>query len=441
MTTRLRIGLCILLACLPRLALALDEYRLDDGVKESGIGIQSAGSNSIAWLNHFTIQPGFETISAIRVAFGGGSFSINIPNNSPITLYLWGEINQDGDPSDAFVVATVPGIISGSGMNSLNTFPLPSTVTFIAGESIFAGVIANYTGQVQVASIDNDGTDSIPFYPPAMQSWIAGSANGTSVNPNAMGLAQIPLARVSNVLAGDGTWMIRLNALVATPSAISITPNPLSFGAVAVGDITGPSLVTISSTGIGTLNVTSISPALAPFTQEPGGSCLPLPFVLAPGTSCTMAFSFGPNALGPVAQNLSVQSNAPTSPDAMSLDGAGIASDPVLSPAVLTFAEVDIKSTASIDMSVFNPGVAILDVGGWSVSGPQPSAFTHAGGNCGPLPFSLPPGAACTMSFQFLPLHHGAHTEQAYLISNARPGSGVFMFDGTAVIFDDGFEP
>ncbi len=440
MKTRLRIGLCVFLAGAPLPACAIDEYRLDDGGKEAGIGIQSTGSNSIAWLNHFTIQPGYETITAIRATFGGGPTSNNIPNNSPITLYLWGDANQDGNPSDAYVVISMPGVVTGTGMNTLTTYTLPVPVTFLPGESIFAGIIANYIGQVQVASIDNDGTDSIPFYPPAMHSWIAGSANGVAVNPNNMPLAQIPLDRVSNVLAGDGTWMIRLNALVATPSAISITPNPLSFGLIPVGDVAGPLLVTISSTGIGALNVTSISPALVPFKQEPGGSCPPLPFALVAGTDCTMAFSFRPNVLGPLAQNLLVQSNAPSSPDVLTLDGAGIASDPVLSPALLAFGEVDIESSTSIDMSVFNPGVATLDVSGFSVSGPSPSAFTHAGGSCGPFPFSLLQGGTCTMTFQFLPLHHGPHIEQAMLISNALPGSGAFMFDGTAVIFDDGFE-
>lgn len=153
-----------------------------------------------------------------------------------------------------------------------------------------------------------------------------------------------------------------------------------------------------------------------------------------------MAFSFRPNWLGPASKDLLVQSNAPSSADILRLDGAGIASDPVLSPALLAFGEVDIKSITSIDMTVFNPGVATLDVGAMVVSGPLPSAFTHAGGSCGPMPFSLPAGATCTMTFQFLPLHHGPYTEQASLISNARPGSGTFMFDGTAVIFDDGFE-
>ena len=35
---------------------ASDDYRLDDGVKESGIGVQGAGAHSIAWLNRFVVQ-------------------------------------------------------------------------------------------------------------------------------------------------------------------------------------------------------------------------------------------------------------------------------------------------------------------------------------------------------------------------------------------------
>jgi hypothetical protein len=123
------------------------------------------------------------------------------------------------------------------------------------------------------------------------------------------------------------------------------------------------------------------------------------------------------------------------------MNGEGIASDPVLAPATLSFGEIDIDTASSIDMTVFNPGVATLDVSSYTISGSSPPAFFHSGGSCGPFPFSLGSGLTCTMTFSFLPLHQGQYIEQAQLISNASAGSGIFMLDGTGVIFDHGFEP
>ena len=65
---------CIVLiaaATISQTAHALDEYRLDDGVKESGVGFGTGGaSKSFAWLNHFTAKAGAEVITEIRIGSG-----------------------------------------------------------------------------------------------------------------------------------------------------------------------------------------------------------------------------------------------------------------------------------------------------------------------------------------------------------------------------------
>lgn len=211
-------------------ASAEDEYRLDDGGKEAGIGIQATGSNSIAWLNTFTAEVGSETINDVRIAFGAGLAGSNIPNGTLVDIYIWADPNQDGNPSDAFVLESITGLVQGSGTNAFTTFSLLNSQTFSVGESFFAGAIINYNGQLEVASIDEDGTDAFINYPPMNHSWIAGSGNGVAVNPNLMGGAQLGLESVSNALYGgasDATWMIRLNAVPAPGSIVmmgALTP-------------------------------------------------------------------------------------------------------------------------------------------------------------------------------------------------------------------------
>ena len=206
-------------------ASAQDEYRLDDGVKETGIGIQSGGSNSFAWLNTFTAEAGAEVITAVNLSFGSGLLGNNIANNTPVSVYIWGDFNQDGNPNDAFLMESGTGFIQGSGTNAFTSYALTNSVSFVPGTTFFAGAIVNYTGQHEVASLDTDGTDDIFNYPAMNHSWIAGGANGSVVDPNFLNFAQLPLDSVSNALYqgnDDATWMIRLNG-TSIPSPGTIT--------------------------------------------------------------------------------------------------------------------------------------------------------------------------------------------------------------------------
>ena len=130
-----------------------------------------------------------------------------------------------GKADDAFVIASVSGVVANSGSNTFNTYALTTPVTFNPGDSFFAGAIINYTDSsntIRVGSLDHDGTDSIPFFLPNNHSWIAGSANGIAVDPNNLALAQLPVDTVRNEIFGgngDGTWMIRLNATSPTGPA------------------------------------------------------------------------------------------------------------------------------------------------------------------------------------------------------------------------------
>ncbi len=220
----------IIAAAFTTTAMATDEYRLDDGVKETGIGIQSAGNNSFAWLNTFTAQAGDENITSVNLSFGSGLLGSNISNGTPVTVYIWGDFNQDGNPNDAFLMESGNGLVQGSGTNAFTSYALTNPVSFVPGTTFFAGAIVNYTGQREVASLDTDGTDDFINYPAQNHSWIAGGSNGSVVDPAFLGFAQIPLDSVSNAIFqgnDDATWMIRLNA--------NGIPSPGTLAGFAIG--------------------------------------------------------------------------------------------------------------------------------------------------------------------------------------------------------------
>lgn len=191
-----------------------DEYRIDDGVPEQNMGLMGGGSGSreIAWLNRFVVQPGDETVTDINVAFG------NVPNGRFATAYLWYDANQDGDPTDAIVFASrIDAIQNASPINPAGwmTFDIPDT-TFIAGDIIYAGVIVDISPAEQPARIDIDGNDQpVITYLPNDHSFIAGDTLNP-IQPNALGIAQLPVVEVDTAFGFDGNWLIRLNTLRQT---------------------------------------------------------------------------------------------------------------------------------------------------------------------------------------------------------------------------------
>lgn len=438
-----------LLALISTQALAIDEYRLDDGVKELGIGVQSTGTNSIAWLNRFVVQPGNATITAVRVAFGGSLAQSNIANGSLVSVYLWYDPNQDGNPVDALLLESGVGLVQGSGTNAFATYPLNAPVSLTVGDIFYAGAIVNYSGQLLVGSLDVDGTDDVNPYPPSFHSFVASSNNGTPVSPTALGTAQGPVASVSSAIfggSGDANWMVRLNAPPPSTPQLAINPNPLDFGQVVVGTVFGPLLTMLTNVGTANLDITAISSAPLPFFSPPPGSglCPAPPFTLPPSAQCAIHFSFGPTATGLSAANVSITSNAPTSPDTLQLTGFGItgpAPQPSITPLAIDMGEVDVEGVSlPATVTLENSGTADWAVNSIQPTVAGPSPFTFVFSTCPPLPFLVLPGASCTLDILFQPTVHGINVRTFEFVGNTPPGTVLLQLRGKGMLFGDGFD-
>ena len=103
---------------------------------------------------------------------------------------------------------------------------------------------------------------------------------------------------------------------ISMTGAVMLSSNSVSFGNVAVGD-SGSRSFTLTNSGPAPLTITSIGTA-APFSSTNNCGA-----VLASSASCTINLSFSPTAAGSASGTLSVLSNAPTSPDHVSLSGTG----------------------------------------------------------------------------------------------------------------------
>lgn len=107
---------------------------------------------------------------------------------------------------------------------------------------------------------------------------------------------------------------------------LTLSTQSLDFGDVRVGSTTVPLSVTAENTGAAGLAITAVGPisgADAAAFGISGNDCAGV--TLAPAQTCTVELTFSPDGQGAFAASFDFASNAPSSPDAVSLAGIGVA--------------------------------------------------------------------------------------------------------------------
>ncbi len=109
--------------------------------------------------------------------------------------------------------------------------------------------------------------------------------------------------------------------------AISFNPTSLKFGKVLVGVTKGKKKVTVTNSGSGTLNITSIATtgdfALVPVTKTKKVTPCVNGIAMAPGASCLIKVSFTPTQTGARTGSVNFTDDAPNSPQSVGLTGTG----------------------------------------------------------------------------------------------------------------------
>jgi hypothetical protein len=107
---------------------------------------------------------------------------------------------------------------------------------------------------------------------------------------------------------------------VDAPAAVQLTPTQLNFGDQDVDTTSASQSVTLTNTGGSPLGITSIA-ATSQFGET--DDCPILPETLAAGDNCSISVSFSPTSTGSASGSLSINDNAYTSPQSVSLQGTG----------------------------------------------------------------------------------------------------------------------
>ena len=238
-------------------------------------------------------------------------------------------------------------------------------------------------------------------------------------SPTATGSAAGSVSITSN--ASNPTLSIDL-AGVGTQPHLSANPSAVSFGSLAVGNSSLIS-VTLTNTGTGSVAVSSGSASGASFSIS-GLSAA----TLNAGQSTSFNVKFAPTVAGAASGSVSIVSNAPGSPLAISLSGTATQSQPglTINPTNVPFGNISVGSNTSQNITLTNSGNAVVNITGAAASG---TGF----GLSGLGTQSINPGASLTFAATFAPTTAGNVTGSISVLSNAPNSPAVITLSGAGV--------
>jgi len=211
----------------------------------------------------------------------------------------------------------------------------------------------------------------------------------------------------------------------APAPAIQVTPTSINFGSAVVGSNLSQVLI-IKNTGTAILTITQVTETGSAFSVS--GFSLPLNVSVGQQTTITVAFQ--PTAVGAASGNISIVSNAPTSPTSVGLNGTGIAATHTLgiSPTSLSFGSVTTgTSSASQNVTITNTGNSNVSISQITLSG---SGYSMTGGSA---PVTLSPSQNLTLTIVFSPTTAGILNGSISIVSNATGSPAAISLSGTGV--------
>lgn len=248
--------------------------------------------------------------------------------------------------------------------------------------------------------------------------------------PSAAGPASGQLAFSTDPLRGGPITSVALSGMGTEPPgspSIGFNVANLNFGNVDIGDVSTSQTATLTNYGDATGTVSSLNIDNAVFAIT-GGDCGSTPFDLAEAESCTLDLTFSPTMEGLATGELTF--SMPLRGLIMSVDLSGNGIDPTFpeisfTSSSVTFGNTVIGSNSAPQMvTVTNYGTAIGTVSALDINTME---FAISGGTCPATPFTLAPGATCTVAVIFSPTFAGPTTGQLYFGGGGKLRGGPIL--------------
>lgn len=336
-------------------------------------------------------------------------------------------IRQDGETSTDFIAVTGTGQAAAPSQTNLLS---ASTSSLSFGNALVGSAVS------QTMTLTNSGTGSVTISQAAI-SGAGFSASGCSGSvtlsagqtlsltvgfaPASTGNATGTLSIVSN--ATNSPASVSLSGTGVQPQIV-VSPSSPGFGSLIVGKST-TQVVTIENPGTATLTVTQATLAATGFSI----TGLTLPLSVAPGTSSTFTLGFAPASAGTLSGTLTLVSNAPNSPLAVSLSGTGVSQALQLTatPPSLSFGSIATGTSTSQTVTLANTSNAGVSISQISETG---AGFTATGLT---LPLTLAAGASTSFTVTFDPATTGSLSGSVTVTSTAANSPATIPLTGTGV--------
>jgi hypothetical protein len=356
---------------------------------------------------------------------GDGTFNFNFLGGAIGSESSFGAIGADfrGDGSIDIAVAN-------SFQGTVTLFFDDPLVALYPSKMVFANEGQGATSPIQTLTVSNPGSAALAI------SSIAASTPFAQTNTCETTLAVGANCTVSVTFAPTGTGQesgamtfadsapgspqsISLSGLALNGPAVALSPATMTFGPLPAGTTSSAITATLQNTGNAVLTGISMATDGDFLESNTCGNSL------AVGASCAIAVKFLPTARGIREGSLTISSSAISSPNAISLEGVGLAPVMTLSPTSLNFGNQLIGITSGVQtVIVTSAGDLNLNITGVSTSGDFAQTNT-----CNQ---PLAPGSTCTVSVTMTPTAAGARTGALTFTDNEPVAAPAVTLTGNA---------
>jgi hypothetical protein len=360
-------------------------------ISGSGFSVMSgSGAATLAAGQSATIQVQFAPPSASAAT--GSLVVTSNASNPTLTIVLSG--TGAGAGTAAGISATPSSVTFGNvadGTSGTQAITLKNTgsANLVVSSDSVTGTGFSVTGFTAQTLTPNSSMTFNAVFAPTSPGAVSGSI---SVSTN------LPTSPTAIALTGTG----------ASP-AMSVTPSSVSFGSVADGT-NNSQTITIKNTGTVNLVVSSDTAtgtgfSVTGFTAQ----------TLTPNSSMTFNAVFAPASAGSVTGSISLSTNVPGSPTAISLSGTGTTATSVLSasPTTLSFGSVNVGNSSSLSTTLTNNGSSNITIS--RISGAT-GVFSTSGVSAGTV---LTPSQSAALNVAFTPTTSGAAGATITIASNS----------------------
>src|SRR5229473_1576921 len=262
---------------------------------------------------------------------------------------------------------------------------------------------------------------------------------GATFTPGAQGARAAAFTITDN--ASGSPHSLPLNGTGTIPG-VGLAPANIAFGNLPINTTSATTDVTLTNSGLASLNITSITLTGTDPTQfmlgaPTTGTACPLgASSLAAAASCKVGVNFAPTTTGGKSASVSFVDDAAGSPQTVPLTGTGTAPGITLAPTNIAFGSKRTgTSTAATDVTITNSGTATLNITSITVTGTDPTQFTlgapTTGTACALGASALTAGSSCKVGVKFAPTTTGAKSANMSVADDATGSPQTVLLTGT----------